>query len=189
MNYNLALYFTAIPLLLATVVMGQSSTDETSSTTEASESEQSSTISSSLISTSSTPTLTSTTMAPATTTANYTSSIVFSPEPTVQGTGWNPNGNTAENAPESWLKTHNRFVFVIFVGLIVLGLLLWYIVRSVKGMRRKLKEENEAHLAMMQQPSSTTTAPRPDNHECATPISPPPAYKFDDHSQQGQHPN
>jgi hypothetical protein len=55
-----------------------------------------------------------------------------------------------DGSSDSWLKQHNRFVFIIFLALIVLGLLIWYIVRSVKGMRKRLAEDNEAQLQMIQ---------------------------------------
>ncbi|KAG1047007.1 hypothetical protein G6F43_010527 [Rhizopus delemar] len=177
--------------------MGQSTTATTDETNALATSLTSSSLlpseaTSSLSSTlSSTTSITTMNTAKPSTTTDYSSSpsIAFSPQPTVQGTGWDPSGNSSEKSNESWLKTHNRFVFIIFIGLIVIGLILWYIIKSVKGMRKRLKEENEAHLYMMQQqpPSANTAAavaaprPIPDNHECATPVSPPPAYKFDDH--------
>lgn len=63
-------------------------------------------------------------------------------------------------------------------------------------MRKRLAEENQAHLYMMQQTSGAnnnnngnTATVRPSdavNLESATPISPPPAYKFDDHPNNSQ---
>ncbi|KAI8969187.1 hypothetical protein BDF20DRAFT_893628 [Mycotypha africana] len=70
---------------------------------------------------------------------------------TVQGTGWNYNANDRQTQQESWLKQHNRFVFIIFVGLFLFGLLFWYIYKSVKAMRKRLEEENQAQLYMIDQ--------------------------------------
>jgi flagellar biosynthesis/type III secretory pathway M-ring protein FliF/YscJ len=89
----------------------------------------------------------------------------------VQSNGFNSNGNQAATNQESWLKQHNRFVFIIFVGLILLGLLIWYVVRSVKGMRKRLEQENAAQLYMMQQATPQNSV-IPENLP-----TPPPAYK------------
>ncbi|KAI9279385.1 hypothetical protein BY458DRAFT_503005 [Sporodiniella umbellata] len=192
MKYSLASYSTAI---LIAVVMGQSTTVEKSNTTETPKTDLTSTTLLSSATTSLIPFSVYTSLSggrPSITFNGLSPTVPLYPEPSVQGTGWNPEGNATPHSEESWLKQHNRFVFVIFIGLVVFGLLLWYIIRSVKGMRKRLKEENEAQISMMQ--PSSTAAPRPDNHECATPISPPPAYKFDDHRDNTQsqgyiHPN
>ncbi|KAI9304381.1 hypothetical protein BJ944DRAFT_266932 [Cunninghamella echinulata] len=60
---------------------------------------------------------------------------------------------------ESWLKKDNRFVFVIVLGLLVVILLLWYIVKSIKGMRKRLKRENEAQMNIIQQVAAHSTLP------------------------------
>ncbi|GAA5816351.1 hypothetical protein MFLAVUS_009879 [Mucor flavus] len=111
--------------------------------------------------------------------------------PTVQTPGWNSNGNIDDSNQQSWLRQHNRFVFVIFLGLIFLSVLIWYIVRSVKGMRKRLEQENQAQLYMMQQARSPPP-PQQQQHQQQqqrndrvipelTP-SPPPTYKTEDHS-------
>jgi cbb3-type cytochrome oxidase subunit 3 len=91
---------------------------------------------------------------------------------TVQGAGWNSNGNDPNSNHESWLKEHNRFIFIIFLGLLFLGLIGWYIYRSVKGMRKRLEQENQSQLDMIQQIS-----PHPDHLNSPMHASPPPTYK------------
>ncbi|KAI8379615.1 uncharacterized protein BYT42DRAFT_333381 [Radiomyces spectabilis] len=78
--------------------------------------------------------------------------------PTGQNSGFDGSGNPLPKQDESWLKQHNRFVFIIVLGLLFLALLIWYIVKSVKGMRKRLERENEHHMMMMQQ----ATGGRPD---------------------------
>lgn len=108
-----------------------------------------------------------------------TSTNTFNAASPVQSAGFNPNVNQEADDDESWLKKHNRFVFIIFVGLIVLGLLIWYVVRSVKGMRKRLEQENAAQLYMMQQ----ATSPQQYQYQQQNSIipesiqTPPPAYK------------
>ena len=113
----------------------------------------------------------------------------------VDTTGWNPDENYDKDQNKSWLEQHGRFAFVIVIGLLVLGLLIWYIVRSVKGMRRRLKMENDNQMQMMRQiaqgqqnsstvprqpdhvhPSSTQVKSDQDPSSPVTPITPPPRY-------------
>ncbi|KAL7331423.1 hypothetical protein PS15p_203617 [Mucor circinelloides] len=105
--------------------------------------------------------------------------------PTVQGTGWNSNENEQAKDQQSWLRQNNRFVFVIFVGLVVVAILIWYIVRSIKGMRKRLEQENEAQLYMMQQASATQQHQSPPRNDRVIPEltqSPPPAYKTEENT-------
>ncbi|KAI7906893.1 uncharacterized protein BX663DRAFT_494115 [Cokeromyces recurvatus] len=101
--------------------------------------------------------------------------------PTVQSTDWDSSGNQQSKNQQSWLKEHNRFIFIIIIGLAILALLIWYIIRSIKGMRKRLEEENQAQLYMIQQVSSSpqpaTMSPYPNFVSGFTPQSPPPAYK------------
>ncbi|KAI8138674.1 hypothetical protein BJV82DRAFT_582668 [Fennellomyces sp. T-0311] len=111
----------------------------------------------------------------------------------VDTTGWNPDENYDKGDEKSWLEQHGRFAFIIVIGLLVLGLLIWYIVRSVKGMRRRLKMENENQMQMMRQIADGregSTVPRQPDHvhpstsikndqdptSPVTPITPPPRY-------------
>lgn len=71
--------------------------------------------------------------------------------PSVNTTGWNDNGGEPPKQQKSWLEQHGRFAFVIVVGLVVLALVIWYIVRSVKGMRKRLKQENENQMHVLGQ--------------------------------------
>ncbi|CAO3615663.1 unnamed protein product [Cunninghamella blakesleeana] len=77
------------------------------------------------------------------------------PEPTSY-----QNNPTPPQQDESWLKQNNRFVFVIILGLLALVLIFWYIYKSIKGMRKRLKKENEAQRAMIEQ----ATAYQYNNH-------------------------
>ncbi|KAI9260503.1 hypothetical protein BDA99DRAFT_538114 [Phascolomyces articulosus] len=69
----------------------------------------------------------------------------------VDDTGFKDGDNESSTQEESWLKQNHRYVFVIVIGVIVLALLIWYIVRSVKGMRKRLEHDNEKQLYMIQQ--------------------------------------
>ncbi|KAF7724817.1 hypothetical protein EC973_000702 [Apophysomyces ossiformis] len=77
--------------------------------------------------------------------------ITYMPIPSVDPTGWNGNTNAPPSNNESWLKQHNRFVFVIVLGVLVLSLIIWYIVKSVRGMQKRLERENQAQMLMIQQ--------------------------------------
>ncbi|CAO3621378.1 unnamed protein product [Mucor hiemalis] len=114
--------------------------------------------------------------------------------PTVQTTGWDSSGNSDSEKPQSWLRQNNRFVFVIVLGLLFLAVLIWYIVRSIKGMRKRLEQENQAQLYMMQQATSPQQAQQQQNAAAAASRNdrvipeltqtPPPAYKIEEHPQQ-----
>jgi flagellar biosynthesis/type III secretory pathway M-ring protein FliF/YscJ len=101
----------------------------------------------------------------------------------VQSTGWDNEGNQPASNKQSWLREHNRFVFIIFVGLFFIGLLIWYIVRSVKGMRKRLVAENNAQLYMMQQATGndTTQQQQQQQHPIPETSVPPPAYKQEEY--------
>ncbi|KAI9244358.1 hypothetical protein BDA99DRAFT_577184 [Phascolomyces articulosus] len=124
--------------------------------------------------------------------------------PTVNTTGFNPDDGAPEEEKKSWLEQHGRFAFIIVIGLLILGLLIWYVARSVKGMRKRLQTENDNQMQMInqitagqqqdsnqhnpQQPSSTYPSPIKKNEEQlnyqqtntstspVTPTSPPPRY-------------
>jgi flagellar biosynthesis/type III secretory pathway M-ring protein FliF/YscJ len=100
--------------------------------------------------------------------------------PTVQSTGFNSSGNEQSGNQQSWLRQNNRFVFVIFIGLIVLSILIWYIYRSVKGMRKRLEQENQAQLYMMQQATSPHPPPPTQNRNDRVIPESAPAYKTED---------
>ena len=69
----------------------------------------------------------------------------------VDDTGFTEGDNEAQDQQNNWLEQHHRYVFVIVIGVLVLALLVWYIVRSVKGMRKRLEHDNEKQLYMIQQ--------------------------------------
>lgn len=117
----------------------------------------------------------------------------------VDPTGWNPNEGSSQPEQKSWLEQHGRIALVVVLGVAVLALVTWYIVRSVKGMRKRLQNENEqqaraieqiAHSRQQHYPSDTAPPP-PLNEPAAahahhhqksppssptTPTSPPPHY-------------
>ncbi|ORY93551.1 hypothetical protein BCR43DRAFT_497130 [Syncephalastrum racemosum] len=64
--------------------------------------------------------------------------------------GWNGTSNNPPAEHKSWLAQHGRFAFVIVLGVLVLALLIWYIVRSIRGMRKRLQRENENQMAVIQ---------------------------------------
>lgn len=68
----------------------------------------------------------------------------------VETNGFNDNNINTSAPEESWLKQHNRYVFIIVLVLLVVALLIWYIVRSIRGMRKRLASENQGQMMMMQ---------------------------------------
>ncbi|KAI9031830.1 hypothetical protein CLU79DRAFT_730366 [Phycomyces nitens] len=88
------------------------------------------------------------------------SSISFAPQPSVNTTGFDYGNSGPSQSDENWLKKNNRFIFVVVLGAIVCGLIIWYIVRSVQGMRKRLEKENHAQMLMLQQ----AQAGRNDHH-------------------------
>lgn len=100
-----------------------------------------------------------------TTTTMLPSSSPAAP-PNVNTTGWNADDTNQPEENKSWLAQHGRFAFVIVLGILVLALLIWYIVWSVRGMRRRLERENQNQLQVLQQikqsneASATAAAPQ-----------------------------
>ncbi|KAI9319170.1 hypothetical protein BX666DRAFT_1923768 [Dichotomocladium elegans] len=73
----------------------------------------------------------------------------------VDDTGFQSNDNQSANKEESWLKKNDRYIFIIVIGLVLLGLIIFYIVKSVKGMRKRLASENEKHQYMLDQATAS----------------------------------
>ncbi|KAI7875291.1 hypothetical protein K492DRAFT_173645 [Lichtheimia hyalospora FSU 10163] len=112
----------------------------------------------------------------------------------VDPTGWNPNDGSSQPEQKSWLEQHGRIALVVVLGVAVLALVAWYIVRSVKGMRKRLQNENEQQARTIEQithsrqqqhhyPSDTPplNEPAAAHHKSTpssptTPSSPPPHY-------------
>lgn len=72
---------------------------------------------------------------------------------TVQDTGFQENDGNMGPEQESWLQRNDRYIFIIVVGLVIFGLLIWYIVASIRGMRKRLARENEKQMYIIQQAS------------------------------------
>ncbi|CAO3697260.1 unnamed protein product [Rhizopus stolonifer] len=90
--------------------------------------------------------------------AQNATDITSSPT-TISDNGFNTNGNTVEENHESWLKRHNRFVFIIVIALFLLAILIWYITRSIRGMRQRLAQENQQNMTMLQNAAGRTDIP------------------------------
>ncbi|ORZ24499.1 hypothetical protein BCR42DRAFT_403072 [Absidia repens] len=105
----------------------------------------------------------------------------------VSTTGFNPNEDAPVNHnQQSWIQRDHNYIIVIVAVFIVVGLILYYIVRSMRGMRQRLVYENEQQLHMLNQMQPHQPYPPIDER--------PPAmmdgYKFDQYSQkQQQQPN
>ncbi|KAI9246527.1 hypothetical protein BY458DRAFT_527840 [Sporodiniella umbellata] len=91
-------------------------------------------------------------------------SVVFAQNPTGiplspttnSDQGFDASGNMVKENQESWLKQHNRFVFIIIIALFFVALLIWYIARSIRGMRQRLAQDNQQNMTMLQNSSGRT---------------------------------
>ncbi|KAI7883618.1 hypothetical protein K492DRAFT_192483 [Lichtheimia hyalospora FSU 10163] len=110
--------------------------------------------------------------------------------------GWHINENHHEHDTTSWLSKDGRIAIVIVLGALGLILITWYIVRSIIGMRRRLRQENEKQLQMIQhitsKPPGTSELyyphsqvnPAPVDISYPPPPSPPPTATHHPPSQQ-----
>ncbi|KAJ8657899.1 hypothetical protein O0I10_006427 [Lichtheimia ornata] len=87
--------------------------------------------------------------------------------------GWHINENHYEHDSTSWLSKDGRIAIVIVLGALGFILITWYIVRSIIGMRRRLRQENEKQLQMIQQ--ITSTKPPGDLYYPHSQVNPPAA--------------
>ncbi|CAO3600754.1 unnamed protein product [Absidia cylindrospora] len=111
------------------------------------------------------------------------------PPAPVATNGFHDDQNNEAPQQENWLKQHNRFVFVIVIGLLIVALILWYIVRSIKGMRKRLREENQAQTDMLQKfstppPPETLLQSQSSTDAAAAAASPQHANIHSSHLQQ-----
>ncbi|KAG2199242.1 hypothetical protein INT47_010617 [Mucor saturninus] len=70
------------------------------------------------------------------------------PPPTTPD-GFKTDDNNSGPAEESWLKKNDRYVFVIVVSILFLAIIIWYVTRSIRGMRQRLAQENQNHMMMI----------------------------------------
>ncbi|KAI9314182.1 hypothetical protein BX666DRAFT_2029711 [Dichotomocladium elegans] len=89
----------------------------------------------------------------------------------VDTSGWNPDDGTKTETPKSWLEKNGRIAFVVVIGVVLLSLIIFYIVRSVRTMRKRLKQENEDQLHVIQQMSTVQQHPPPLHHTLPTQLS------------------
>jgi flagellar biosynthesis/type III secretory pathway M-ring protein FliF/YscJ len=78
------------------------------------------------------------------------STIAASPAPTVAPTGFSEDGNQQQKNNQSWISQNHRYVFIIIIALLFLAIIIWYIVRSVRGMRTRLTRENNQNMMLIQ---------------------------------------
>lgn len=64
--------------------------------------------------------------------------------------GFNSDGNKLDHQHESWLKRHDRLIFILLLSFLLLIVFLWYIIRSIRSMRQRLNEENQQNMMMFQ---------------------------------------
>jgi NADH:ubiquinone oxidoreductase subunit 5 (subunit L)/multisubunit Na+/H+ antiporter MnhA subunit len=104
----------------------------------------------------------------------------FSSPTTTSSNGFDTSGNHIEEHHESWLKSHNRFVFIIIIALLLVAVLIWYITRSIRSMRQKLSQENQQNMMMIQ-----NTAGRNDISETIS-VPSDSFHKLPEHASQQQ---
>ncbi|CDS03614.1 hypothetical protein LRAMOSA01016 [Lichtheimia ramosa] len=104
---------------------------------------------------------------------------------TTSSNGWQINENHYEHDTTSWLSKDGRIAIVIVLGTLGFILLSWYIVRSIIGMRRRLRQENEKQMQIIQQITSKppgTSDPPPYHHAQVNPAAvdpaPPPTASY-----------
>lgn len=70
--------------------------------------------------------------------------------PPVSTNGFNDSDTNINQPHQSWIQQNDRYVFIIIIVLFVVAILIWYVVRSIRGMRQRLATENQGHMMMMQ---------------------------------------
>ncbi|KAH8549685.1 hypothetical protein BGW37DRAFT_522348 [Umbelopsis sp. PMI_123] len=85
---------------------------------------------------------------------------------TIDSDGFSDNSRDSQNQG-SWLQQHSRWVFVLVIGLLVVGILIYYIVRGITRARRELRAENEKLASMPMHPGPFPST-SPPNYQEAT---------------------
>lgn len=81
------------------------------------------------------------------------------PTSTIDTNGFSDDSRDNENQ-ESWLQQHSRWIFVLVIGLLVVAIIIYYIVRGITRARRELRAENEKLASSpMQMGSMSSTLP------------------------------
>ncbi|ORX52794.1 hypothetical protein DM01DRAFT_1336573 [Hesseltinella vesiculosa] len=100
------------------------------------------------------------------------------------GDGFDSNQGSPSDSQNntSWIMRDHHYVIIIVIGLVVAGLVLFYIIRSAKGMRRRMKQDNQRQMHMLNQIPST--AP---NHQYQHLQDPPMHQGYAPQGQQEAH--
>ncbi|KAI8985947.1 hypothetical protein BDB01DRAFT_71665 [Pilobolus umbonatus] len=64
--------------------------------------------------------------------------------------GFNNQGNPNMRTEENWFQKNTLYIIISAVALVFLALLIWYITKSIKGMRKRLERENQEHMMIIQ---------------------------------------
>ncbi|GAA5803560.1 hypothetical protein EDC94DRAFT_611054 [Helicostylum pulchrum] len=70
--------------------------------------------------------------------------------PPVNPTGFNSDDANLYHRDESWISKNEKYIIIAVVVVVVFAILTWYIVKSIRGMRKRLARENQANMIMMQ---------------------------------------
>ncbi|KAI7877623.1 hypothetical protein K492DRAFT_218655 [Lichtheimia hyalospora FSU 10163] len=66
-------------------------------------------------------------------------------------TGFKQGDNVHQEEEKGWLERHSHFIIIVVLGLLIFSLLIWYVVKSIQGMRKRLAVENEKHRFLTEQ--------------------------------------
>lgn len=91
----------------------------------------------------------------------YAQSDTFPP---VTPTGFNGDDANLYHRNESWIEQNEKYIIIAVVVVFVLAILIWYIVKSIRGMRKRLAKENQANMMMMQGNSGISETVPVDGH-------------------------
>lgn len=103
------------------------------------------------------------------------------PAPTTPD-GFKTDDNNAGPKEESWLKKNDRYVFVIVISILFLAIIIWYVIKSIRGMRQRLAQENQNHMMMIGGNSNFSETVPVDNNG----FHKMPDYSTPEHQQQQQ---
>ncbi|KAI8095439.1 hypothetical protein BDF21DRAFT_353089 [Thamnidium elegans] len=79
--------------------------------------------------------------------------------PPLNTAGFNPDNANLNHSSESWMEKNEKYIIIAAVVVVVLAILIWYVVRSIRGMRQRLAKENQTNMMMMQGSGISETVP------------------------------
>jgi hypothetical protein len=93
----------------------------------------------------------------------------------VSNSGFDASGDAENSNNKSWISANYHWVIILVICIIVLGVLIYYITRSIRGVRKQLQKGHQDALPLQHRQNYST----PYEQHLNESIHPPPMYAYE----------